>query len=351
MAVIINSRTSRLEQRNPVSQKIQVQYEGLDDLARKVGEAHNRADDLLSKARLCMIMMDNGAWIGRGADKYRIEMESYTIPALRKLVAALSDLRYGFLRASDTYRDAEQEAVRVIERFPQIRDLIQLGGGNFVTTRPSAGGGSGGQSGFGGGRPNTGGSGVPEDFFAPSSGGRTQPEGVGGGRGRPSFDFGFGTPDPRIPDIFPAPNGGTTPRPDWFTQFNEDIDGFNGAINGAVLLLDGGGSHSDHLNNIVGESVAGGGVPVSGLFVSPNGLTEEGARRAAGAVGGFLANNPNAQLKLSPGLQALINGVATDSLGRSLNNMTTDAQREAMQIFLGIIKTTVEALGRVLPFD
>jgi hypothetical protein len=284
-----------------------------------------------------MTMLDDGVWIGRGADKYRAEMEGRAIPALRKLLAALGDLRYAMLRAGDTFREAEQEAVRRIERMAEIRDLLVLGGGGAIGGRGGGGSGinAGGRGGQGGGR----------DFFSdprPLDGGGGS--GAGGVR-EPSI------PDPRIPDIFPVPGHGDVPRPPWFTEFNEDIDGFNGAVKGAVLLIDGGGSHRDHLSNIVGESIAGGGAPVTGMFVQPESLTDQDAKRAAGAIGGFLANNPNAQLKLSPGLQALINGTATDSLGRSLMDMFNQEQVAAARRFIEILKTTAEAFGRVLPFD
>jgi len=307
-----------------VDNKIQIEYESVEDIAHQVGKMMDRVDALLTKARLCISMMDDGVWIGRGSDKYRNEMENLTIPSLRKLSGALSDMRYGFLRAGDILHAAEQEAAHRINHLPEL----------VVPVGDAVGNGVGG--GFsGGGFVNSGGD------FRPGIGSVNAP-GVSV----------FGAPDPRIPDIFPVGNGSggqTIPRPDWYTEYSEDIDGFNGAVNGTVLLIDGGGSQTDHGANIVGESQAGGGVPVSGMLVPPNISDSRQAERAASAVGGFLASNPNAQVKLSPGLQALINGVATDSLGRSLMNMPSQAQLDAMRRFVEILRTTVEAFGRVIP--
>jgi WXG100 family type VII secretion target len=343
-----------------VNNKIQIRYEELEDIAHKVGKSADRVDDLITKARLCLSMLDDGAWIGRGSDKYRAEMEGRAVPALKKLLGVLLDLRYNMIRAGDRFRDAEETAARQIERFSGV----ELGG-NGIGGNPNISiGGRGGAGGIGSGpsidpSPRPGGIGGnpdftfprPErpigsnpDFVAP------KPDGIGGGPipdTRPNTPIGS-NPDLRIPDIFPV-DGREIARPEWFTEYNEDIDGFSGAINGAVLLIDGSNSPRQHMGNIVGESVANGGVPVSGMNVPPDLTDSRQAERAASAVGGFLANNPNAQVKLSPGLQALINGVATDSLGRSLMDMPTQAQTDAMRQFIEILKTTAEAFGRVIP--
>jgi len=274
---------------------------------------------LLTKARLCMSMMDDGVWIGRGSVKYRTEMETRTIPALRKFSAALSDMHYGMLRAGDIFRDAEESAADKINRI-----------GGFEFSEEENRGGSGGLAG--------------DNFVASDGGFRPGIDSVNA-PGVPNY----GAPDPRIPDIFPVGGGQTVPRPDWYTEYSDDVDGFNGAVNGAVLLIDGGGSQTDHMGNIAGESAAGGGVPVSGMLVpSTIGDTRQ-AERAATAVGGFLASNPNAQIKLSPTLQSLIDGIKTDSLGRSLMDMPNQAQLDAMRRFIEIIRTTAEAFGRLIP--
>lgn len=368
-----------------MTNKIQIKYDELEDLTRKVNRWIDRVDDLLTKSRLCQTMMDDGVWIGRGADKYRAELEGRAIPSLRKLLAALRDTHYGMLRANDTFRDAEETAARQIDRLVGVdASGIRLGA-DFNVSLGRGGGTIGGNSnisvgapkppsigsnidftipGFSeengiGGNPNftfpevapgPGGIGGNIDFTIP---GFSEGNGIGGnidfnipGFGGEGGDFGL--PDPRIPDIFPG-EGGDIPRPDWYTEYSEDIDGFNGAVNGAVLLIDGGTSQPNHMGNIVGESVSAGGVPVSGMLVPQDLSDPRQAERAATAVGGFLANNPNAQIKLSPGLQALINGVATDSLGRSLMDMPSQAQVDAMRQFVEILKTTVEAFGRVLP--
>lgn len=342
-----------------MTQKIQIQYEELEDISRKVGDAERRVDDLLTKARLCITMMDDGAWVGRGSDKYRAEMEGRTIPALRKLLEALGETRYKFLRAGDMFRDAEIEATRLIERLPEITGSLNFGSSTGLPiNRPSSGGGGTRPTDVGGSRPggapsgDLGGTITPElfpDVFPETSGGGSSPSGTGSGTG--SDPFGIDAFDPRIPDFFTLPNGETVERPDWFTEFSDEVDGFNGAVNGVALIVGGDRTLQDFQNNLVSESVAAGGQPVSGMFVSPENLTRESAERAASAAGGFLANNPNAQIKLSPGLQALINGVATDSLGRSLmDNMPNAAQMAAMRQFIEILKTTAEAFGRVLPF-
>ncbi len=337
--------------------KIQVQYESLDDITHKIGKWVDGVDALLTKARLCMSMMDDGVWIGRGSDKYRAEMEGRTIPALRKLRAALSDMRYGFLRAGDIFYEAEQEGASRINHLPEmVLTFIVAPGGDQTGGFGGSNSGVGNQTGgFGGSNSGDGG----QTGGSNSGGGNGGSNGGGGsnsGGGNSGFNGGgginsnFGIPDPRIPDIFPVGSGGQTiPRPDWYTEYSDDVDEFNGALDGAVLLIDGGSSQADHMTNIVGESEAGGGVPVSGMLVPPNISDPRQAERAASAVGGFLASNPNAQIKLSPGLQALINGIDTDSQGRSLMNMPSQAQLDAMRVFVEIIKTTAEAFGRVIP--
>lgn len=330
-----------------MNNKIQIRYDELEDIARKVGKSASRVDELLTKARLCMTMLDDGAWIGRGADKYRAEMEGRAVPALRKLLAVLSDLHYGFLRAGDQFHEAEQYAARLIERFPGIDIRVDANRPNSIGSspetvipRPE--------------RPIGSNPGVT--IPRPPNPVETPPNTIGSAPGvtipRPPNPIGgnpnFTMPDLRIPDIFPV-DGGQVARPEWFTEYSENVDGFTGAINGAVLLIDGSKSPNQHMGNIVGESVASGGVPVSGMNVPPDLSDPREIERAATAVGGFLANNPNAQVKLSPGLQALINGVQTDSLGRSLMDMPSQAQTDAMRQFVEILKTTVEAFGRVLP--
>lgn len=191
---------------------IQLQYEDIEDHARRIGGMSEQSYDLLKRSLLCLRMMDDGVWRGRGADKYRDDLELEAIPSLRKLTEALAELRWGLLRAVDMMREAEQECAQMFEGDPLPPSPVY---GNGFTGR----------------------------------------------------DGRIILPDLRLPNLLSGHNG-IILRPDWFVDIGETDGSTSGARDAdTVLITDSAGGGM--LDSVIQTSEAAGGAPVTGFFAAP----------------------------------------------------------------------------------
>ncbi|NOG51081.1 MAG: hypothetical protein HND48_17840 [Chloroflexi bacterium] len=65
---------------------IRYHYDDIEQAARRFRDHAQQVEDMLQRSMRCVRLMDEGAWIGEGADEYRFELESLLIPALRSCI-------------------------------------------------------------------------------------------------------------------------------------------------------------------------------------------------------------------------------------------------------------------------
>lgn len=284
---------------------IRYHYDDIEQAARRFRDHAQQVEDMLQRMMRCVRLMDEGAWIGEGADEYRFELENLLIPALRKLHNAVGDTAWALLRAIEIIQDADR---MISNGFEGNLDLSTIP--SFTPGTVGVGGGTG-FGGFGARFFERFGAWMGGGFGAPGTTG-SPPEGmiemgqdpVSGnlsgrmGRGR------FFNPlqdmlnnQSGLPDWFSGPDG-PVQRPPWFTEFNADGTGVTGAPDSSILVA-GAGDPQQLASDIVKTSQATGGGGVSGVF-NPD---PDAALRGPGALpGGQLAPGTT----LSPAAQAMV---------------------------------------------
>jgi WXG100 family type VII secretion target len=87
---------------------VKIQYEQAEDIEKQFATLSEHVSDLSQRLTSQMGVLQDGGWVGRGADNFYTEMEAQCLPALRKLTDALNASSEGFRRAIDMFREAEQ---------------------------------------------------------------------------------------------------------------------------------------------------------------------------------------------------------------------------------------------------
>lgn len=271
-----------------MTDRIRYQYDDLQDVSRRFRELTDRAEQLLRRSNYCVQRLDDGVWIGKGADKYRQEMENLILPALRRLSALLGDTAWTLTKAGDMMREAEEIGSRLFNG---------EGGGSRGVHFDSIGIGGSTIGNGAGGRWSSAELERLAEYF----------RGLGRGRGddfrninnisdasldlrfstrwldriRGMLDdlgnLGFGPQSPDVPPTLPGANGPVV-TPPWFTEHNTDDGGLNGAANSPIMVA-GAGDHERLVSDIAKTSGAMGGGQVSGIFA-----TEEDIVRGPGGV-------------------------------------------------------------------
>lgn len=281
---------------------IRYQYDDIEQSARAFRHLSDSAEDILRRTLYCLRQMDNGVWIGRGADEYRDELEDIVIPAVRRLAAVLGDAAWTLDKTADIMREADELAAAQFKadgRPLNVQfDSVFLSGSTF-------GGGADWTPGeirrlgdvFGGGG---GGGRLRDDLAAVNN--VNNDESLRRRFGREFFnqasDIINSTPrNPDVPPALPGPNGPVV-TPPWFTEHSTEDGGLNGSADSPVLVA-GAGDHNRLLGDIAQTSGALGGAQVSGMFA-----LEEGAVRGPGAIA------PGASIStVTPAVQALMDWV------------------------------------------
>ncbi|RIK21113.1 MAG: hypothetical protein DCC53_07915 [Chloroflexi bacterium] len=287
---------------------IRYHYDDIEQAARRFRDHAQQVEDMLQRSMRCVRLMDEGAWIGEGADEYRFELESLLIPALRKLHNAVGDTAWALLRAIEMIQDADQMISNGFEGDLDLSTIPSIALGTV---------GIGGGTGFGGfgarfferfgawmgsGMGTSGATGTPPEGTiemgqSPVSGN------IGGRMGRGRF---FNPLEEMLnsqtglPDFFGGPDG-PVQRPPWFTEFDDTGAGVSGAPDSSILVA-GAGDPQALASDIVKTSQATGGGGVSGVF-NPD---SDAALRGPGALpGGQLAPN----VVLSPAARAMVSWI------------------------------------------
>lgn len=89
---------------------IQAQYEQLENIAAQFGRQADATSQLLSNLTQAMNDLEQGGWIGQGANAFFEEMDATVLPAGRRLADALDEARSATLQIRDILRQAEEEA-------------------------------------------------------------------------------------------------------------------------------------------------------------------------------------------------------------------------------------------------
>lgn len=92
---------------------IEVHYDTLDQIAARFqGQAEGSAA-LDRRLRACLEALEQGGWIGLGADAFFGEMRGTVLPAMQRFTAALCEAQAATLQIRDLMRHAEEEAARL----------------------------------------------------------------------------------------------------------------------------------------------------------------------------------------------------------------------------------------------
>jgi WXG100 family type VII secretion target len=292
----------------PDVDRIRFQYDDIEQIARKFRHLNDSAEDVLRRALYCLDQMENGVWIGRGADEFRDELEDIVIPAVRRLAAVLGDTAWTLDKSSDVMREAEEMGAA---QFRAEGGSLNVNFESVALSGRSFGRGAGGFTAgelrrlgdifgvFGGGR---------RDDLSTASAinddeGLTRRFGMGFfNRARDILNGTQPQPQPH-PDVPPSLPGTSGPvvTPPWFTEHSTEDGGFNGAA-GASVLVAGAGDHNRLLGDIAQTSSAFGGAQVGGVFA----LEEDGVVRGPGALPPGV---PVTTLAISPAAQTMMDWI------------------------------------------
>lgn len=93
-----------------MAEVIQVDYDQLSQVAAKFATESQNVAELLQKVRAGMQSLEDGGWIGRGADSFFAEMDGVLLPAVQRLERALDQASQNAGRISQQMRQAEEDA-------------------------------------------------------------------------------------------------------------------------------------------------------------------------------------------------------------------------------------------------
>lgn len=158
--------------------EIRADYEALQEIAARFGQRAEVTAEMLAGVRQAYQPLEQGSWIGEGADAFFAEMTGDVIPAIGRLIAALAAASEITGSVGRTIEEADQAAASPFRNEEQS---------------PSSGGGGSGSSGGGSGSGSGSGGGGSADQPAPAGelgGGGGGSMGGGSGGGSLGGDFG-----------------------------------------------------------------------------------------------------------------------------------------------------------------
>jgi WXG100 family type VII secretion target len=90
--------------------KIEANYEQLEQLAGRFANQGQSIQQMLQSVRNSMSKLENGGWIGRGSEAFFAEMNGEVLPASQRLQQALEEADRVTKSISQTMQQAEEEA-------------------------------------------------------------------------------------------------------------------------------------------------------------------------------------------------------------------------------------------------
>jgi WXG100 family type VII secretion target len=89
--------------------KIQADYDGLSEIANKFSQESGQTEKLMNEIANLVGSLQDGGWIGLGANNFFQEMESLVNPGVGRLIKALEDASSASKRIADALQQAEDE--------------------------------------------------------------------------------------------------------------------------------------------------------------------------------------------------------------------------------------------------
>jgi WXG100 family type VII secretion target len=93
-----------------MSDQIQADYQQLEQVAAKFNQQAQAIGQMLQSVKNSKSKLENGGWIGRGAQAFFNEMNSKVLPSTQRLHDALSEASRVTREVSRNVRQAEEEA-------------------------------------------------------------------------------------------------------------------------------------------------------------------------------------------------------------------------------------------------
>jgi len=92
-----------------MAEKIQVDYEGLGQLASQVSKMADEMEKIYSKILSQTEVLAN-SWIGRGANAFQQEMDELVLPGLKRLYEGLNTTSMSLNQLGTHWKGVEDEA-------------------------------------------------------------------------------------------------------------------------------------------------------------------------------------------------------------------------------------------------
>lgn len=93
-----------------MADKVQADYEQLGQVSSQFANQSQLVQELMQKVRSSMQQLEDGGWIGRGADAFFSEMQSVLFPAIQRLESSLNDASSITKQIAQNMEQAEQDA-------------------------------------------------------------------------------------------------------------------------------------------------------------------------------------------------------------------------------------------------
>jgi WXG100 family type VII secretion target len=109
---------------------VQVRYDELDQIAARFGQLAERNADLERRLQYAFRPLEEGGWIGRGADAFSQSMRGEVFPACQRLHAALAAAREVTMQIQQIFQGGEAEAAALFQGGgtpTQINQINQTG--------------------------------------------------------------------------------------------------------------------------------------------------------------------------------------------------------------------------------
>lgn len=93
-----------------MADEIRANYEQLDNIASRLANQSQAIQTMLQKVKGSMSKLQNGGWIGQGADAFFQEMNGVVLPASQRLQNVLQEASQVTKTIVQTVQQAEEEA-------------------------------------------------------------------------------------------------------------------------------------------------------------------------------------------------------------------------------------------------
>ena len=93
-----------------MADKVQADYEQLGQVSSQFANQSQVVQELIQKVRSSVQQLEDGGWIGRGADAFFSEMQSVVFPAVQRLESSLNDASSTTKQIAQNMQQAEQDA-------------------------------------------------------------------------------------------------------------------------------------------------------------------------------------------------------------------------------------------------